>query len=144
MDLSYIIIPIIVLITSQVIKLLTDGIRGNFDFRNIFISYGGMPSSHTAFTISLTTLIALRHGFEDPLFAVALVFTLLTMRDAVAFRGLLGKQAKIFNQLVKRLKTEEQKNLPLFREQMGHSIFEVAGGVIWGIGLTIILTWLQL
>ncbi|MDD2807094.1 MAG: divergent PAP2 family protein [Patescibacteria group bacterium] len=143
MDLSYIIIPIIVLITSQIIKLLTDGIKGNFDLQNIFISYGGMPSSHTALTVSLTTLIGLRNGFDNPLFAVALVFALLTMRDAVAFRGLLGKQAKVFNQLVKRLKADEQKNLPLFREQMGHSIFEITGGIIWGIGLTIILAWLQ-
>jgi len=58
-----------------------------------------MPSAHTAFVVSVTTLVGLRVGFDDPLFAVALVFTVLIMRDAVAFRGLLGKEAKIFNQL---------------------------------------------
>jgi len=101
MDYSYIIIPIIVLITSQVLKLLTDGIKGNFDLKNLFESYGGMPSAHTAFAVSITTLAGLRVGFDAPIFAIALVFTLLIMRDAVAFRGLLGKQAKVFNQLIK-------------------------------------------
>ncbi|MFA6254708.1 MAG: divergent PAP2 family protein [Patescibacteria group bacterium] len=140
MDLSYIIIPIIVLITSQVLKLLTDGIKGNFDLRNLFISYGGMPSSHTAFAVSITTLIGLREGYDSALFALALVFTLLVMRDAVAFRGLLGKQAKVFNTLIKRFPEAEKKDLPLFREQMGHSTLEVTGGIIWGIGLTYLLS----
>ena len=48
MDYLYLIIPLIVVIGSQAIKLATDGIRGNFDLRNFFITYGGMPSSHTA------------------------------------------------------------------------------------------------
>ncbi|MCX6743202.1 MAG: divergent PAP2 family protein, partial [Candidatus Parcubacteria bacterium] len=97
MDLSYIIIPFIVLITSQVLKLLTDGIKGNFDLKSMLTSYGGMPSSHTSFAISITTLVGLRQGVDSPLFAVALVFTLLVMRDATSFRNLLGRQARIFN-----------------------------------------------
>ena len=144
MDYSFIIIPIIVGLATQVLKLLTDGIKGNFDLRNIFESYGGMPSAHTAFAVSITTLIGLRAGFEDPLFAVALVFTLLVMRDAVAFRGLLGKEAKIFNQLVAKLHTDTTKSQPLFRERMGHSVPEVAVGVVWGVTATYILNLLAL
>ncbi len=140
MDLSYIIIPIIVLISSQVLKLLTDGIKGNFDLHNLFASYGGFPSAHTAFAISITTLVGLRHGFDSAIFGVALVFSLLIMRDAVAFRGLLGKQAKIFNQLIKKMPETDKKNTPLFRERMGHSIFEVTGGMIWGVVLTYFLS----
>lgn len=139
MDYSYIIIPVITLITSQVLKLLTDGIKGNFDLQNLFVSYGGMPSSHTAFAVSITTLVGLRIGFDAPIFAIALVFTLLVMRDAIAFRGLLGKQAKVFNQLIKTLPETEKKDMPLFRERMGHSFIEVLGGLIWGIGLTYFL-----
>lgn len=140
MDWSYIIIPIIVLITSQVLKLLTDGIKGNFDLHNLFVSYGGMPSSHTAFAVSITTLVGLKEGYDSAIFAVALVFTLLVMRDAVAFRGLLGKQAKIFNQLIKKMPDAEKKYMPLFREQMGHSVLEVTAGTIWGIVLTYLLS----
>ena len=59
MDYSYIIIPLIVGITSQVLKLLTDSVRGNFDLKNLLISYGGMPRAHTALATSITTLVGL-------------------------------------------------------------------------------------
>jgi len=144
MDYSFIIIPIIVGLATQVLKLLTDGIKGNFDFKNIFESYGGMPSAHTAFVVSITTLVGLRVGFEDPLFAVALIFAVLIMRDAVAFRGLLGKEAKVFNQLAAKLNTDTTTSQPLFRERMGHSVPEVIAGLIWGAGLTYLLYLLSL
>ena len=144
MDYSYIIIPGIVGLATQVLKLLTDGIKGNFDFRNIFESYGGMPSAHTAFAVSITTLIGLRFGLDAPLFAVSLVFTLLVMRDAIAFRGLLGKEAKVFNQLAAKLNADSTNAQPLFRERMGHSVPEVIAGVIWGAGLTYLLNLLSL
>ncbi|MDX9893315.1 MAG: divergent PAP2 family protein [Patescibacteria group bacterium] len=139
MDLAYIIIPIIVGISSQALKLLTDGIKGNFDFKNIMSSYGGMPSSHTAFAVSITTLLGIKLGFDQPIFALALIFTLLIIRDAVAFRGMLGKQAIIFNKLIDKLGKNGKEEIPYFRERMGHSIAEVGGGIIWGIGLTILL-----
>lgn len=139
MDYSYIIIPVIVGITSQVLKLLTDSIKGNFDFKNLFSSYGGMPSSHTAFSVSITALVGLRIGFDAPIFAMALVFTLLIMRDAVSFRGFLGKQAAVCNRLIETLPATDKNKIPRFRERMGHSFLEVIGGAIWGIGLTYFL-----
>ncbi|MFA6382782.1 MAG: divergent PAP2 family protein [Candidatus Buchananbacteria bacterium] len=140
MDLSYIIIPIIVLITSQALKLLTDGVKGNFDLKNIFITYGGMPSAHTAFAISITTLAGLKQGFDSPIFAVALVFTILVMRDATAFRGLLGQQARAFNQIVDALPLKNKNEIPRLRERMGHTVLEVAAGALWGIVLTYYLS----
>ena len=139
MDYSYIIIPIIVLITSQILKLATDGIRGNFDLQNIFISYGGFPSSHTAFSVSITTLIGLRFGWHAPLFAIALVFTLLIIRDAVSFRNILGKQARVCNSLREILPAGQKNNIPRLRERMGHSFLEVGGGIIWGGAITYFL-----
>ena len=140
MDYSYIIIPIIVLLTSQAIKLTTDGIKGNFDFRNIFISYGGMPSSHAAFSTAITTLLGLRLGLSSPLFAVSLIFTLLIIRDAIGFRAIIGRQAALLNVLVKRLPASERKNLPDLYERMGHSILEVCAGIGWSVILTYFLS----
>lgn len=140
MDFSYIIIPLIVLITSQALKLLTDGIKGNFDLRNMLISYGGMPSSHTSFSVSIATLVGVRQGFDSPLFAVALVFTLLVMRDATSFRNLLGRQAHVFNKYIDSLPEKDKKGLKKFRERMGHTYLEVLGGLIWGVILTYYLS----
>ena len=114
MDFSYIIIPLIVLITSQVLKLLTDGIKGNFDLKNMLISYGGMPSSHTSFSVSITTLVGLRQGFDSALFAVAFVFTLLVIRDATSFRNLLGRQAHVFNKYIDSLPNKDKSGFKKF------------------------------
>ncbi|HLC89840.1 MAG TPA: divergent PAP2 family protein [Patescibacteria group bacterium] len=139
MDYSYLIIPIIVGITSQVLKLLTDGIKGNFDLKNLYETYGGFPSSHTAFAVSIATLIGLRQNLSSPIFAVAFVFSFLIVRDALGFRNFLGKQGKILNHLINKLPKEERKNMPRFRERMGHNAIEVLGGVILGVGLTYFL-----
>lgn len=140
MDLSYVIIPFIVLISSQALKLLTDGIKGNFDLKNLLISYGGMPSAHTSFCISITTLVGLRQGFDSPIFAIALVFSLLVMRDATSFRNLLGRQGQIFNKYLESLPNTSKKALPKFQERMGHTYLEVLGGLIWGTILTFYLS----
>lgn len=139
MDYSYIIIPIIVLITSQIIKLATDKVKGNFDIKHVFLSYGGMPSSHSAFTVSITTLLALRFGLDSPVFAVALIFTILTMRDAIAFRNMLGNQGRILNKLMAKMPKADIAGIPQFRERMGHSVSEVAAGAGLGILLTYLL-----
>lgn len=138
-DYSYIIIPIIVGITSQVLKLITDGVKGNFDFKNLFISYGGMPSAHTAFAVSVTTLVGLKIGIDSPIFGVALIFTILIMRDAVAFRNILGSQGRLLNKMMRRLPALETADIPKFRERMGHSGLEVTVGAGLGIALTYIL-----
>ena len=138
MDYSYIIIPIIVLITSQIIKLATDKIKGNFDIRHVLLSYGGMPSSHTAFATSITALLALRFGLDAPVTAIAFVFTVLIARDAVSFRNILGNQGRLLNKLLDKMPKKDQEDIPRFREKMGHSVAEVLAGA----GLGIILTYL--
>lgn len=132
MDYSYIIIPLLVVIGSQAIKLATDGIKGNFDIKEFFITYGGMPSSHTAFVVSVTMLVGLRQGFGSPLFAVAAVFALIVMRDAVSFRNILGNQAKAINKILGGAQ-------PKLRERMGHSPLEVFAGAVWAIAITYFL-----
>lgn len=139
MDYSYIIIPIIVGITSQAIKLMTDKIKGNFDLKHMLISYGGMPSTHTAFSVSILTLIGLRFGADSPIFAVTMVFTILVIRDAISFRNMLGYQGKLLNKLMDKMSAADKKDIPRFRERMGHSIGEVAAGAGLGIVLTFLL-----
>jgi len=136
---SYIIIPLLVLVATQILKLTTDGIRGNFNLRSIWISYGGMPSAHTAFAISVTTLVGLREGFDHPTFAVALVFTLLIMRDAITYRARLGHQGQMINKLVELLPKNNHQGLSKLPERLGHSVPEVFVGALVGICLTVIL-----
>ncbi len=142
MSFILIIIPLIVLVLTQILKLSIDKIRGNLNLKSIFMSYGGMPSSHTSFAVSIVTLVGITEGFSSALFAVSTVFTLIIMRDAVTFRHILGQQGRLLNQLVKKLPGVEQKKMPHFQERLGHSLLEVGVGAVWGVCVTLGLYWI--
>ena len=146
MNYSPLIIPLIVVLAAQIVKLSIDRIKGNLNLRNLWLSYGGMPSAHTAFASSAATVAGLTAGWQSPLFAVATVFTLLIMRDAVTFRNYLGQQGKLLNALIEKLPATDRPSLPPFMERVGHSIGEVLGGAVFGVALTLVLDqlWLRL
>lgn len=140
MDYSLIIIPIIVVFATQILKLSIDGIKGNLNFKNIFLEYGGMPSAHAALVTSLTTVIGLEAGVKSGVFAVVLIFSFIIIRDAFTFRKYLGDQGKIVNLMIKELPLERQKKYPNLPQKVGHSVPEVLAGIIWGFALTLVLS----
>lgn len=139
MDYAPLAIPLIVAVLAQVVKLSVDKIKGNLNLSNIWFSYGGMPSAHTAFAVSATTVAGLAAGWGSALFAVAAVFTLIIMRDAVTFRNFMGKQGRLFNALIEKLPAADRSTLPRFRERVGHTIPEVMTGAIFGVAGTLLL-----
>ena len=57
MKYELILIPLaIALITQLIVKPIIEAIRGKFSWKNL-ISYGGMPSAHSALVTSLSTII---------------------------------------------------------------------------------------
>ncbi len=138
------VIPLMVAVAAQVVKLSVDKIRGNLNLKNIWLSYGGMPSAHTAFAASACTMAGRWEGWDSPLFAVSVVFTLIIMRDAVTFRNYLGQQGKLFNALLQQLPHANRPALPRFLERVGHTPGEVLAGAIFGFLLTLALDWLRL
>ncbi|MBU1164045.1 divergent PAP2 family protein [Patescibacteria group bacterium] len=142
MDYLVLIIPIIVVFATQILKLSIDGIKGNLNFRNLFLTYGGMPSSHTAIVTSLTTVVALVEGLSSAVFAVAAIFSFIIIRDAFTFRKHLEDKSRIVNQLVKKLPESEQKKYPTLPNDLGHTVSEVIVGIVWGFSLTVLLNWL--
>lgn len=71
-------------------------IERKWDFRLLYAS-GGMPSSHSALCMALTTSVALCHGVADSLFPVCLGFSLIVMYDAIGVRRHAGMQAEVNN-----------------------------------------------
>jgi len=82
----------------------------------------GMPSGHSAFFTSLTTLIGLRTGYNSPIFAVTLIFSLTYIFDLM----LIHKVAK------DKIKDAKGK--------LGHSLSEVIAGIIVGLLVTKMLS----
>jgi len=134
--LELIIIPIIITAVTQMMKLAIDGIPKNFTWQHLINNYGGMPSSHTAYVTSLTTLVALRDGLDSTAFAIAVVVMIVVIRDAIGFRREIGRNALLTNTIAEKVFSEKAD---LLNEQVGHSVAEAAVGFVLGIVLAVIL-----
>lgn len=106
---------------------------------------GGMPSSHTATTVALSTSVAMIHGFGSTLFAVSAALTFIVMHDACNIRNAAGKQAKIINQWSEILSKIHQdggftpENL---KTMLGHTFPQVLVGALLGILIGVCGTYL--
>lgn len=135
-----IIIPILVALIAQVIKLSIDGIKGNLNWPHMFADYGGMPSSHMALVSALATVVALREGLDSAAFGVSLVLLLVVLRDATGFRSEIGKNAVLTNNIAKEVFPKNPEIL--VRERIGHMPLEAAVGLVLGAVLAALLYWL--
>ena len=107
----------------------------------IFTTTGGMPSSHTAGVIALSTSIALIEGIDSLLFAVSFGFSLVIMQDATGLRRAAGKTAATLNRLVDEFvqKNKDIKPYTALKELLGHTPLEVFCGMILGIIIPFII-----
>ncbi len=119
---------------AQVLKLFWDlAVHRRLDFARL-IGAGGMPSSHAALVSGLSAAVITRYGWDNPLAAICLVFSLIVMYDAAGVRRAVGKQARILNQLLASIqhggpKGQEKKQL---KELLGHTPVEVLAGAVLG------------
>ncbi len=131
----------ITVIIAQILKIIYNFIReGKVDFR-IMTSTGGMPSSHSASVMALTTAVGIETGWDSPLFGVTLFFSLIVMYDAAGIRRAAGRQAEILNRIMDdlyqgRTLYEEGEKL---KELLGHTPVEVIVGAILGIVVSLML-----
>lgn len=126
----YLICPFTALVICQVIKFILESIKNKrLDFERLFNGSGGMPSTHTTFSFSLALIIGYTLGFETPVFAVALIFALITSYDALGVRYESGKQAIAINYLLKENGKIDFKKL---KEKIGHEPLEVFVGMLLG------------
>lgn len=139
---SLIIIPILVALVTQIIKLITDGVPNNLSWRHLFSDYGGMPSSHAALASSLAAIVGLESGWNSAPFAVAFILMIFVVRDAVGFRHEIGKNAVLTNILAREIfPTNPEIQV---HERIGHTPAQAAVGLITGITLTVLFYWLAI
>ncbi|EQK43789.1 divergent PAP2 family protein [[Clostridium] bifermentans ATCC 638] len=116
---------------AQLFKIFT-GDQKKIQISRIFTS-GGMPSSHSSFVTSLSTLVGMDCGFNSTEFAVVAVFSMIIMYDASGVRRAVGKQAVILNQIVDDLQHKKHIEQKKLKELVGHTPVEVFFGAILGI-----------
>ncbi len=124
---------------AQIVKILLEAVQGKFSWKRIW-EYGGMPSSHTSFVSSLTTAIALSQGLSSPAFAIALIFSILTIRDSVGLRRQAGLHGRAIEVIMKHYPKEagEFKNVV---HRLGHTPLEAAAGIVFGFFVVLVFFW---
>ncbi|MCK5460300.1 divergent PAP2 family protein [Candidatus Parcubacteria bacterium] len=135
MPYELIIIPIIVVILAQILKLATDGIKYNLNLINIFGKYGGMPSGHTAFVSSIGILIFLKEGIDSTYFAIWLIFMIVVARDALGARQEISRHSKVIKKIAEKIDI----NIPILNTRVGHKPKEVIGGMLFGTIITLVI-----
>lgn len=128
------IIGISAVIIAQVLKFFVHLIwKRKVDLR-LFTTTGGMPSSHSAGVIGLSTTVGLICGFSSIEFAMAIGYALVVMYDAAGVRRAAGKQAACLNKIIMDIYKQELKEAGgKLKELLGHTPLQVLVGAAFGV-----------
>lgn len=130
---KYIYIPFLLWFFSQLFKIIYDLITTKkFNFKRI-VGAGGMPSSHSAIVMSLTTMLGKYEGVNSPIFAISLIFSLIVMYDACGVRRAAGKQAQLLNKIIETPGLTGVQVSEKLIEVLGHTPIQVLVGALLGI-----------
>ena len=132
-------LPLVAALITQLIKIFLDSNKLKWNLKNL-VAYSGMPSGHSAIVVSLATIIGLTEGLESSLFALAFVFAIIVIRDALGIRKYLGEHGRILNKLVKDLKNDEilDSKYPHLLEKIGHTPAQIIVGSLIGLIVSIV------
>lgn len=122
------------LIICQFIKFTIETMQTKkCNWSRLFNGSGGMPSSHTTFSSSITMLIGYTLGFDHPIFAVSLIFMLIVSYDAMGLRLESEKQAQAINMMFEKFEKGKWKTgFNKLKEELGHQPLEVLVGLLLG------------
>lgn len=105
------------------------------------IGSGGMPSSHSATVCALVTASGFEYGGGSFQFAIAAIFAIIVMYDAMGVRRETGIQAKVLNEMMemfvhmgKEMSVEDK-----LKEFVGHTPLQVLMGALLGIGIAVLM-----
>ena len=119
---------------AQALKIPTYWlVEKKVDWKRFFGS-GGMPSSHTAFVVSLTIMIGALEGYNTAVFALSFIMAAIVMYDATGVRKETGNQGQVLNEILRKvLINGEQIADDDLKELVGHKPLEVLCGAIVGL-----------
>lgn len=138
---KFLLVPFLTLLICQVTKFTIESIsQKKLLWGRLFNGAGGMPSSHSSFATSLTAMLGLNLGFDSPMFALAVIFTLIVSYDAMGLRMESGLQAEAINKIYDEI--FKDKGMKKLKEKLGHKPQEVFVGMILGIISAIFFTYI--
>ena len=136
---KFLLAPLIAWAIAQAAKVILTSMRQRRLNLRVLAETGGMPSSHAAIVMGMTTAVGKYAGVSSAAFAIALIFSFVVMYDAAGLRRAAGRQAAILNRLVEDLVHMRGMQEQRLRELLGHTPIEVVVGAVLGIGVGLIL-----
>ncbi|MDD3204226.1 MAG: divergent PAP2 family protein [Lachnospiraceae bacterium] len=105
------------------------------------VGSGGMPSSHSATVCALATATGMFYGGRSFEFAMALIFAIVVMYDAIGVRRETGIQARILNEMMETFRKMGSDMNPQdkLKEFVGHTPLQVLMGAILGIIIAVVV-----
>jgi acid phosphatase family membrane protein YuiD len=129
---KFLLAPLVAWAIAQAAKVILTSVRQRRLNLRVLAETGGMPSSHAAIVMGLTTAVGKYAGLSSASFAIALIFSFVVMYDAAGLRRAAGRQAAILNRLVEDLMHMRGVQEQRLRELLGHTPFEVVVGGLLG------------
>ncbi len=117
---------------AQAIKMILSFVENKRIDWSLATASGGMPSSHTAFVIAATTMIAKIEGVESSIFALAVVLSIVVMYDAMNVRRAVGHMGQTLNQIIDKINKAGKLDVDNVKEILGHSPLQVFAGFVLG------------
>ena len=121
---------------AQSLKIPTTYVKtGQWRLKAFFTS-GGMPSSHSALCMAITSSIAALHGLGSSLFPISLGFSLIVMYDGQGVRRQAGRKAEVLNVVREELLGGHPvAALGELKELLGHTPAEIVCGAVMGVAV---------
>ena len=130
---KYLYVPLLLWFCIQTFKVMYELIKTKkINFKRT-IGAGGMPSSHSAITMCISTMIGKSSGFDSSIFAFSLIVALVVMYDAAGVRRAAGKQAQLLNKIVDTPGLTNLQVQEKLVEVLGHTPVQVFVGALLGI-----------
>lgn len=108
-------------------------VKRKIDLR-LFTTTGGMPSSHAAGVMGLSTAVGIIRGYSSIEFAIALGYAFIVMYDAAGVRRAAGKQAACLNRIIMDIYKQDLAEAGgKLKELLGHTPLQVFVGALFGI-----------
>ncbi len=115
--------------TTQSVKILLNFSKTKKMDITLYASTGGMPSAHSATVIALAISVGKHAGFSSASFAIAAIFAMVVVTDAINLRREVGLHAKELEGLTGKK----------FNTLSGHKLSEVTVGAIIGLIIALIV-----
>jgi len=116
---------------AQVLKLIIYWFKHKRLSWHDLVVTGGMPSSHSAFVVSLATIIFLEEGISTT-FTISLVLAMIVIRDAFGVRRSVGEEGMVINRIIKKIQLKTKTHFA-----MGHTPRQVLVGSVIGFLISI-------